>query len=88
MTWHRDDGRSYLERDRPSSGIERTIIGMAPQAPETPVEAPEPDRTPVHPSHPARDHLADVIDRIKAGELGAVTELPAALANARKEARK
>jgi hypothetical protein len=89
MTWHRDDGgRPYLERDKPSSGIDRTIIGMAPQAPETPVEPSEPDRTPAHPSHTAREYLAAVLDRIKAGELAAVAELPGALNAARKESRK
>ena len=85
MTWYTSDGRRYHERDRPSDGIERTIVGTAPQAHRTAVEPSEPDRTPVHPSRTAREYLADVLDRIKSGELGAVTELPGALARARDE---
>jgi hypothetical protein len=88
MTWHRPDGSRYLERDYPSKGIERVmVLGTPPRAPETPVAPSEADESPVHPPQTARERLSAVLDRIRAGELAAVGELPAALANARKEAR-
>lgn len=91
MTWHRSDGSTYVDRDldpRPTIelGHEQWLgSGMAPRAAEPPQDATEPDRTPVH---PARDRLDDVLARIKAGEFSAIAELPGAMANARKEARR
>lgn len=85
MTWRTSDGRTYREADRPSSGIQRTIIETAPQAPETRVEPPVTPESPIDPVQTARERLSAVLDRIKSGELGAVSELPGALANARKE---
>lgn len=86
MTWRRPDGSTYREADKPCTGIERVVwLGGPPQAPRTPVAAPEPPDVPIDPIETARERLAAILERIKQGEFGAFSELPAALANARKE---
>lgn len=86
MTWHRPDGTTYRDTGEPTLDIpDRVLPGYRPpRAAVSPSKAPEPDRTPVH---TARHYLTDVLARIGAGELGALTELPGAMAAARKESR-